>query len=72
MRGTIDGLLRAVPWSMSNAPPVFSKSFLRQARFDAFVTGDAVKPYPCRLDSSVPCGCLDYIPADNFYRFRTP
>lgn len=72
MRGTVDGHPRAVPWSRSSTPPVFSKSFLRQARFDAFVTGDAMKLYPCRLDSSVPCGCLDYIPADNFYRFRTP
>jgi hypothetical protein len=72
MRGTVDGHLRAVPWSQASTPPVFSKSFLRQARFDALVTGDAVKLNPCRLDSSVPCGCLDYIPADNFYRFRTP
>jgi hypothetical protein len=72
MRGTVDGHVRAVPWSQSSTPPVFSKPFLRQARFDAVVTGDAVKLYPCRLDSSVPCGCLDYIPADNFYRFRTP
>ena len=72
MRGTIDGLLRAVPWSMSNAPPVFSKSFLRQARFDAVVTGGKVDLHSCRLDSSVPCGCLDYIPSENFYRFTTP
>lgn len=72
MRGTVDGRLRAVPWSLSRAPPVFSKPFLRQARFDAFVTGDAVKLHLCRLDSSIPCECLDYIPAENFYRFRTP
>ena len=72
MRGTVDGHLRAVPWSMSNAPPVFSKSFLRQARFEAVVTGGTVDLHSCSLDSSVPCGCLDYIPAENSYRFMTP
>jgi hypothetical protein len=72
MRGTIDGHFRTTPWSVSKAPPVFSKPFLRQARFDAFVTGGNVKLQACRLDSSIPCGCLDYVPAENFYRFRTP
>jgi len=72
MRGTVDGHPRAVPWSMSNEPPVFSKYFLRQARFAASITSDAMKRRTCRLDSSIPCGCLDYIPAENFYRFKTP
>jgi hypothetical protein len=72
MRGAVNGHLRAVPWSMSNAPPVFSKSFLRQARFEAVVTGGTVGRHSCSLDSCIPCGCLDYIPAENSYRFVTP
>jgi hypothetical protein len=72
MRGTVDGHSRAAPWSLSKAPPVFSKPFLRQARYDAFVAGGNAKLQTCRLESSLPCGCLDYVPAENFYRFRTP
>jgi hypothetical protein len=72
MRGTVDGHSRAAPWSLSKAPPVFSKPFLRQARFDAFVTPGAVKLQTCRLDSWIPCACLDYVPAANAYRFTTP
>jgi hypothetical protein len=72
MRGTVDGHLRAVPWSRSRTPPAFSKSFLRQARFDALFEGGAVKLHSCGVESLDPCGCLDYIPTENFYRFKTP
>jgi hypothetical protein len=72
MRGAIDGRLRAVPWSQSRMPPVFSKPFLREARFDSFTKGGTSKQHSCGSDSWDPCGCLDYIPAENGYRFRTP
>ncbi len=72
MRGTVAGRSQAAPWSLSKTPPVFSKPFLRQARFDAFVTAGTVTLQACRLDSWIPCACLDYVPAENSYRFKTP
>ena len=36
--------------------------------------GETVKPLRC-TDSGMlgfPCGCLDFIPAENYFRFRTP
>lgn len=34
--------------------------------------GETAKPVPCTLKDLTPCGCLDFIPRHNLFRFRTP
>lgn len=71
MRGTVDGHLRATPWSASREPMYSSKAFLKAARYYGRVTADKVTRVPC--EPLWPwCVCVDHIPDDNYYRFRTP
>jgi hypothetical protein len=72
VRATIDGRPRAAPWSSTSEPIFLSKRFLRDARFERRIEGDQLRSVTCRSDDWIPCGCLDFIPAANFYRFRTP
>lgn len=62
LRGTIDGKPRATVWSMASNPAF--PTVVPSGR----AAGDASPP----MCSGHECGCLDFIPAANFFRFRTP
>lgn len=71
-RFAIDGHPRALRWNASNEPrfvpaiPV-GRTLYYSAADDAATTGT-----PCGEPALIPCGCLDFIPTANYYRFRTP
>jgi len=62
MRGTIAGSPRSTPWSMARSP-----AFVHPVP-SGLAEGDRLPP-AC---PGYACGCLDFIPLANFYRFRTP
>jgi len=71
MRGTVDGRRRATPWSFAVNPQFVSPRALSGARFYPMAGGEELRRAPCYGPWNA-CGCLDFIPAPNFYRFRTP
>ncbi len=72
MRYVVDGRERATRWSAADQPPFFLPPPLRAALFYSRMENDAPKPVPCPVYAMTPCGCLDFIPAPNYFRFRTP
>jgi len=72
MRYIVDGRERARRWSAASVPPFFFPPSLRAALFYSRMDDGALKPVPCSVYAMTPCGCLDFIPAPNYFRFRTP
>jgi hypothetical protein len=71
VRGAVDGRPQAAAWSFSVSPQFRSTRVLDEARFYALEVGGRLTRNPC-VSSWIECGCMDFIPASNFYRFRTP
>jgi hypothetical protein len=70
MRYTVDGLPRATRWSaaraqMASAPLKILREIAYEREGGLYLPG-------CAPSELSPCGCLDFIPAENRYRFRTP
>jgi hypothetical protein len=72
MRYVVDGRERATRWSAANVPPFFLPPPLWEVLFYSRMDDGAPKPVPCSAYAMTPCGCLDFIPAPNYFRFRTP
>jgi hypothetical protein len=49
-------------------PPVPLAGLLYYSRLENGVP----QPVRCESKDMTPCGCLDFIPRQNFFRFRTP
>jgi len=64
MRAIAEGKLWSTPWSMAKYPEF--------ARAIKVPSGRAEGDTPQPTCASYTCGCLDFIPPPNFYRFRTP
>ena len=72
MRWSFDGHPRASRWSASNSPALQATPAILGRMFHSRVeTGRAVRQ-SCEPVELEPCGCLDFIPTPNHYRFRTP
>jgi len=72
MRYAVDGAPRATRWSAANTPRLELPDPLTRLVYYSHVDGGRVVPRPCRADDLDSCGCLDFIPARSYYRFRTP
>jgi hypothetical protein len=72
LRYVIDGRAHATRWSAASVPvfvfPMQVGDDLHYSRME----GETAVPVPCRPAYLTPCGCLDFIPPANLYRFRTP
>lgn len=81
-RFTIDGHPRAMRWSAAMEPPFPPSSELINAVYFTELKGGEPKPTYCTdlggknsgttLGWWTPCFCLDFIPQDNYFRFKTP
>jgi hypothetical protein len=81
-RFTIDGHPRALRWSVVNDPPFPPPSELVNAVYFTELEGGEPKPNYCTdfggqnsgstLGWWTPCFCLDFIPQENYFRFKTP
>lgn len=67
MRYVIDGRMQATRWSAAAGLDYPLSGNLREALFYARVEDGTVKRATC-----VACQCLDFTPAPNYFRFRTP
>ena len=73
LRGMVDGHPRAAPWSAWKLPRVRTQPFLRDARIVGYYRhGDTMTPLVLQEWREFACPILDFIPAENFHRFRTP
>jgi hypothetical protein len=72
MRYRVDGRPRATLWGAANVPRFYLGKPLQDALFYSRAEGGALKRVPCTAADLTPCGCLDFIPAANLFRFRTP
>jgi len=72
MRYAVDGAPRATRWSAANTPRLELPDPLTRLVYYSHVDGGRVVPRPCRAEDLDSCGCLDFIPARSYYRFRTP
>ena len=73
LRGTVDGRPRAAPWSAWKLPRFRTQPFLRDARIVGYYRhGDTMTPLVLQEWREFACPILDFIPAENFHRFRTP
>ena len=72
LRYVEDGRTRMTRWSASNTPIVHLGGQLRNAVYYSHVADGTVQPYPCEAGDVYPCRWLDFIPAANYFRFRTP
>jgi hypothetical protein len=64
VRANVAGKLWSTPWSMAKYPEF--------ARAIKVPSGRAEGDTPQPTCASYTCGCLDFVPPPNFYRFRTP
>jgi len=72
VRYAVDGEPRATRWS-ATADPATLDPLPPQVVFSSQPAQDAATPVRCVLPQDfTPCGCLDYIPTANWFRFRTP
>jgi len=67
MRYVVDGRTQATRWSAAAGIDYPLSGNLREALFYARVDGGTVQRTTC-----VACQCLDFTPAPNYFRFRTP
>jgi hypothetical protein len=72
MRDRVDGRPRATLWGAANTPRFYLGKPLRDALFYSRVEDGTLKRIACAADDLTPCECLDFIPAQNLFRFRTP
>jgi hypothetical protein len=72
MRYRVDGRPRATPWGAANPPRFQLGKPLRDALFYSRVEDGTLKRVACHDYDLTPCGCLDFMPAPNLFRFRTP
>ncbi|HQR10705.1 MAG TPA: hypothetical protein PLW68_05195 [Casimicrobiaceae bacterium] len=72
LRYEIDHHPRATRWSATNVPAFATGMALNDELYRSRREEGAVKPVNCTYRDLTPCGCLDFIPAPNYYRFRTP
>jgi len=67
-----DGRTRVTRWSASNTPIVHLGGQFRDALFYSHIVDGTAQPFPCPAGDVYPCRWLDFIPAANYFRFRTP
>ena len=72
MRYHANGHAGVTRWSAANSPVYFLRAPLKDALFYSRADDNTLKPIACLLSDLTPCRCLDFIPAANYYRFRTP
>ena len=72
LRYGIDGHPRATRWGAANEPAFVPSAATKAGLFYAQPAHGAVTPVACRPEDLTPCGCLDFLPPPNRYRFRTP
>jgi len=72
MRYRVDGRPRATLWGAANRPRSYLGKPLQDALFYSRVEGGTLQRVACAESQLTPCGCLDFIPAPNLFRFRTP
>lgn len=72
LRHVKDGRTSVTRWSASNTPIAHLGGQFREALFYSHSVEGAVQPYPCPSGDVYPCRWLDFIPAANYHRFRTP
>jgi hypothetical protein len=71
-RYVADGRTLVTRWSAANYPTVRLVAPLRDAIVYSYVADGTVHPVRCPTDNPHPCRWLDFIPAPNYHRFRTP
>jgi hypothetical protein len=72
VRYTVDGEPRATRWS-ATADPGTLDPLPPQVVYSSQLAQGAATPLRCALPQDfTPCGCLDFIPNANWFRFRTP
>ena len=72
MRWSFDGHPRASRWSASNTPALQATPAILGRMFHSWIEAGRAVRQGCEPAELEPCGCLDFIPAPNLYRFRTP
>jgi len=72
MRFREHGQPRASRWSASIVPPFRPPLPLDSALYYSRLENGVLSRVPCGQRDLTPCGCLDFIPRQNLYRFRTP
>ena len=72
MRYSVDGRERVTRWSAAKVPSAALPKPLLDALFYSRMDSGTLRLMPCTDDMLTPCSCLDFIPALNYYRFRTP
>lgn len=72
VRYTVDGEPRATRWSASAEPAALDPLAPKLVYASQLAQATAI-PVPCALSQDfTPCGCLDFIPTANWFRFSTP
>jgi hypothetical protein len=71
-RYVVDGRTLVTRWSAANTPMFRLGAKLRDAIVYSYVADGTVHPVRCPEGNLYPCRWLDFIPAPNYYRFRTP
>jgi hypothetical protein len=72
LRYTSEGRVRATRWSAAVVPAFIPPMPLGDALYYSRPGDGTVKPVACHRANLTPCECLDFIPRQNFHRFRTP
>jgi hypothetical protein len=72
MRYRVDGRPRATLWGAANVPRFHLGYPLQDALFYSQVENGTLKRVACAASDLTPCGCLDFTPARNLFRFSTP
>jgi hypothetical protein len=72
LRYAVGGHPRATRWGAINTPEYRPGMATKDALFYAATDAGQLRPVPCQASDLTPCGCLDFIPSQNAYRFRTP
>jgi hypothetical protein len=67
MRYVVDGRMKATRWSAAASPQFMLSRQLSNALFYAVADNGTLKRAACTA-----CQCLDFTPAPNYFRFRTP
>lgn len=71
-RSLVDGRVRATRWSAANIPALLLSPSLRKSLFYFRRDDGNLKPAICPTPYPKFCWWLDYIPAENYFRFATP
>jgi hypothetical protein len=71
-RYVVDGRTLVTRWNAANLPTFRVGAQLRDAIVYSYMADGTVHPVRCPTGNLNPCRWLDFIPAPNYYRFRTP